>query len=146
MNMASGELWADSRGLFVRVGADFYGCSRHLVPRGAREFDIVRVSVDSQKKNVVEVLDHVPEEIIRRPKGFRPPTGVFVGKVTTYIPKRGGLIDHRIPFDANVVKAFGGGEASVGEIVEYSFDKMQRVSKVTGPFDTHVSKTGCRLH
>ena len=54
----------------------------------------------------------MPEEIIRRPKGFRPPTGVFVGKVTAYIPKRGGLIDHQIPFDANVVKAFGGGETS----------------------------------
>lgn len=139
----SGELWTDKQGVSVRRGADFYKCSYDLLPTGSRAHDTVVFSLTPQ--NTVEKILSIEREVIhRRPSGFAPPKGVFVGKVTSYLRNEGWL-DYDTPFASSVVKAIGQGEVQVGEIVEYTLDDVGAVSKVTGPFGTHVTATGRRL-
>lgn len=139
-----GELWAEGDRLFVRSGVNFHPCSIHKIPKGAREYDgvMVRLNADGE---VALVEEHRPEPMQRRPRGFQPPKGVNVGKVTAFRTHKGGMIDHNVAFASSAVKAFGEGEVQEGEIVEYAFDANGVVSQVTGPFGTHVSAIGRRI-
>ena len=139
-----GELWTDGDRLFVRSGVNFHPCPTHKIPKGAREYDGVVVCLNPHG-GVAHVEKHCPEPMQRRPRGFKPPKGVQVGKVTAYRTGEGGIIDHNVSFACSAVKAFGEGEVQEGEIVEYMFDANHIVSQVTGPFGTHVSAIGRRL-
>ena len=138
--MISGELWTDRAGLFVRSGSDFYKCPYDLLPVGSRDYDSVACSLDADSV-VARIISHVREPTCRRPRGFRPPEGVKVGKVTSY-KHRTGYLDKHTPFDASVVKALGQGEVQVGELVEYTLDEQNNVKSITGPFGTHVTAVG----
>lgn len=142
--MSTGELWTCNQGLFVRSGVDLYRCSYDLLPIGSCEFDTVVFTPTSQ--NTVKKILSIEREIIhRRPRGFAPPKGVYVGKVTSYFRGQRGCLDYDTAFASSVVKAIGQGEVQVGEIVEYTLDDAGAVSLVTGPFGTHVTATGRRL-
>lgn len=143
--LVSGELWKEGPGnYYVRTGGNFYHCSYADLPKFAHEYDQVTASVDQITARVVMIKTHERPSIQRRPKGFWPPPGVTVGRVTAY-SNGSGLIDDGTPFERSVVKALPGAEIQVGEIVEYSMCPDGTVSRVTGPFDTMVSAHGRRI-
>ena len=142
MSTHRGELFRDNAGLWVRVQAHFYPIAYSLVPRYAREYDAVEVEV--HRDAVRRVVTWTREPTCKRPLGFRPSNGVKVGRVTSYRADGTGTIDGSIEFSRSMVKAFGTGEVEVGEVIEY-MTELGHVTRVTGPFGTHVSQCGKRL-
>ena len=136
-----GEFFDDNAGLHVCAGAAFYRCPFKLVPRFAREFDEVVAKVDDATNRVVAIEQWTRSPVQKWPNAPSKWLAGQRGRVTHY-DGRSGTIDGKIVFARDVVKALGAGEVEVGEMVEYVLGADGAVTRVSGPYDTHVSHTG----
>ena len=140
-----GEFFTDGASrLFVRDGVRFHACPYRLVPKHAREYDAVEARIDDSGR-VTQITQHWRVDTIKRPRGFAPPPGTKVGRVTSYDGEDGRV--GSLPFNRAAVQAIGFGEVEVGEVVEYVVDPSgTRIVRLTGPFGTSVSQVGKKLY
>ena len=148
--MIKGEIWSDGPDAFVVKSvkqASFFKCSPDIVlPNSLREYDSVLVELDH--KGIVDKIHKVYAQPVLRswPHKQVPSKGAHIGRIIEYSDGKGrlkGYKDEEYEFHASVVKAIGNGEVVVGEVVEYECSQDDTsITRVSGPFNTHVSICG----
>ena len=145
-----GEIWVDGAlGECVRVGHTFYPLAEGLrFPHLSREYDPVTALLRHGTRVVGSFLSHSFGDDLQttHPRGFRRGDHVRLGHVAAFDESTGkGLLGNGTPFHMTDVLAIGRGTPEVGEAVEYTLDGEGKAVRVTGPFGTHISRTGGRV-